>query len=600
MVMRPTIFVNQFPVRHLSVQDMTVHVYDYQLIAAETADSFAVVNRNLWKLGTAYGVKLGNSIVTNQPILPTYLANDEWKLLPQGERPLDPKVTSERKALERLHEKQLRAAIKRQVPQSSIDSAGKGFIWWSDDKVESQGDGWKALKGVVIDVVIDEDGWLNLEIDNHYRFHSPLTLHEWLEKYPDAPVNYVRNLDDKFSWYFLDATDEKASQVAIPDIGKTLAEYHLDKGVEESIIQESIVVRVKSTRKGKQSEVPHLSKLLRPSVSMEVLSYLEEQGDTSVSQILSRVRMSVNDRLDKGSNVAVWIAQKIYQQNFEEIRPKSITGTLFKAQPLIAHRNAPVSQARDVLTKGCLRVGETKFGFLSLLPEISGWPQEVRSQLLSTAKANGVSLDLDHLWLYDQLPSSEIERRGFWNRIAQEEQVKTVLVVSKRLGARKTQLRKEALQAGIALQFMYPNPNKFRSVNITLGLLLKASWQTVGMKMLDHPNAAELVIGFDAGTNKSLFYGTSAFAVLADGQSLGWEIPEAQVGESFSGEAIWNAILNILDRFRKLNDRLPRRVMLLRDGFVREHEFDAAIDSLEAEGIAVDLLEVHKSYQFAF
>jgi hypothetical protein len=596
MVMRPTIFVNQFPVRHLSAQDMTVYVYDYQLTTAETADSFAVVNRNLWKIGAAcYGVKLGNSIVTNQPILTTYLANDEWKLLPQEERQLSPKVPSERKALERLNEKQLRAAIRRLTPQSTIDSAGKGFIWWSDDKVEAQGDGWKALKGVVIDVVIDEDGCLYLEIDNHYRFHSPLTLHEWLEKYPDAPVNYVRNLDDKFSWYFLDATDEKADQVSISELGKTLAEYHRDKGVDSSVIQESIVVRVKSTRKGKQSEVPHLSKLLRPSVSMEVLSYLEEQGDSSVSQILSRVRMSVDDRLEQGAKVASWIAKKIYQQSSEEIRPKSMTGTLFEAQPLIAHRNIPVLQARDVLTKGSLRVGETKLGFLSLLPGILGWPPEVHSQLLSTARANGVSLDLEHLWLHDQMPSSEIDRRGFWNRIAQEEQVKTVLLVSKRLGARKTQLRKEALQAGIAIQFMYPNPNKFRSVNITLGLLLKASWQTVGMKMLDHPKAAELVIGFDAGTNKSLFYGTSAFAVLADGQSLGWEIPEAQVGESFSGKAIWEAILNILERFRQLNDRLPRRVMLLRDGFVREHEFDAAIDGLETEGIAVDLLEVHKS-----
>ena len=165
------------------------------------------------------------------------------------------------------------------------------------------------------------------------------------------------------------------------------------------------------------------------------------------------------------------------------------------------------------------------------------------------------------------------------------------------LGQRKTQLRSEALEAGIALQFMLPMPtaDRFRAYNITLGLLVKAGWLPVGLRQSTDPLAAELAIGFDAGTNKKLFYGTSAFAVLANGQSLGWEIPEAQAGERFSGPAIWNATATIIERFYALNDRNPKRVLLLRDGVVRDREFDITIAELTAEGIAVDLVEIHKS-----
>ena len=113
--------------------------------------------------------------------------------------------------------------------------------------------------------------------------------------------------------------------------------------------------------------------------------------------------------------------------------------------------------------------------------------------------------------------------------------------------------------------------------------------------MPKHEKAAELTIGFDAGTNRNLFYGTSAFAVLADGQTLGWEIPEAQIGERLSGEAVWSATLSLIERFHKLNERYPHRVMLLRDGFVQDAEFDKTLKLLDAEGIGVDLLEVHKS-----
>ncbi|MCS6793210.1 MAG: hypothetical protein N3E45_04260 [Oscillatoriaceae bacterium SKW80] len=56
----------------------------------------------------------------------------------------------------------------------------------------------------------------------------------------------------------------------------------------------------------------------------------------------------------------------------------------------------------------------------------------------------------------------------------------------------------------------------YKALNVALGVLYKAGWQPVCLA-LNEPEVAELIIGFDTGTNRQLYYGTSAFAVLADG-----------------------------------------------------------------------------------
>jgi argonaute-like protein implicated in RNA metabolism and viral defense len=135
----------------------------------------------------------------------------------------------------------------------------------------------------------------------------------------------------------------------------------------------------------------------------------------------------------------------------------------------------------------------------------------------------------------------------------------------------------------------------YRITNIILGLLLKAKWQSVGLEPLENEYTAEIVIGFDAGTNRSLYYGTSAFAILANGQSLGWELPEAQPGEKLNGQAVLRTVANIINRFKRKENRLPKRILLLRDGIVQCDEFEKAIAALQQDNIAVDLLGVRKS-----
>ena len=596
---RPAVCLNRFAVHTLSEQDRTVYRYNYSFSAPpEGPDIYRAVGSILYKIGRTVGTRLESEIVTAAPIASERLQNDEWSLHHMGSRVLNPAVSSERKALEQLNRKKLYWSL-RQLNGPRVERSGTGFVLWDERKVKKQGDGWKVLKGALVDVAVDEDGLLCLEIDTHYRFHSPWTVQQWLDTHPDVPLTYVRNVNDGRSWYFVEASDEQPERIRIAALNKTLVEYHQDLNAPAQAIQTSSVVYVRHTTKGNWDSdvVPHLSQLISPCLSMEVLSHVAERGDTEAKRVLTEVRSPINERLSTGTAIAESLIKKIYDNQRSGLKPQQRIAAQFKPRKLIAHRKVEVSRAKDVLTRGCLSVGETNFGCLYLQQTgVNEWPSAVKQQLLTVAKANGIALDLNHLHYGSELPDSDMARRRFWTAIA-EKDIKTMLVVSPMLGHYKTQLRGEALQAGIALQFMrpMPTPETYRAANVTLGLLVKAAWQTVGMQMPDDPQAADLVIGFDAGTNKRLFYGTSAFAVLADGQSLGWEIPEAQPGERFSNKAIWNAIMSIVERFQKLNGRKPKRILLLRDGFVRDREFDIALSELEKEQIAVDLLEVHKS-----
>ncbi|MBW4489255.1 MAG: argonaute PAZ domain-containing protein [Trichocoleus desertorum ATA4-8-CV12] len=593
--------INRFLVRELSHADRDVWSYNYRFEQSpEPEEIYKATSRILWNIRVP-GARLESRIVTSEEIAPERLKGDGWSLEIIGQEKLNPGNYQERLALEQLSRRWLEREL-RKAPGHRLDKApGGGFIWWNEKKAENCGRGWEVHSGVQLDVAISHEGCLYLEIDNHHRFYTPWLLHEWLEQYRDVPIDYVRNTYDDNSWLFQRVSQEQPNSVLIPNLNISVGEYHRQKGASTEEVDSSLVIYVKrANARQSDQEIAHLSRRLRPSISMEILSYLVEQDQPEAKEVFRNIRKPIAERLEQGGKVAKWIIQKLYRIDDSQPSPQKLSGFRFEAEPLIT-RTGTVSKPQEVIKRGCLRTGESKFGCLDLSGSRS-WPSLIRTQLISTANASHFNaLYLEEPQCREEYPDTDLARRRFWSDFAARG-ILTVLVVSPWLtDGVKIRLRREALQAGIALQFMLPMPRpeksneKYRATNITLGLLVKAGWQPVGVKMPDRDQVADIAIGFDAGTNRKLFYGTSAFAVLGDGQSLGWEIPEAQVGERFSGEAIWQATLNIIERFRDEAQRHPRRILLLRDGLVRDNEFDLTIRELESEGIAVDLLEVHKS-----
>jgi hypothetical protein len=300
--------------------------------------------------------------------------------------------------------------------------------------------------------------------------------------------------------------------------------------------------------------------------------------------------------LKKSQETAKKVLEQVYGIS-REVKALSTDGYVMPPAKLLASNNQKVDKVAKVRYKGCARVGETKFGCLNLYDEKHQYPEEVCKCLLEIAKNSSTEIDLDSYRTHQDLPESELDQQMFWQNWS-DEGIKTVLVVMPwSPNERKQKIRVQALQAGIATQFIVPMPNadSYKALNVVLGILCKAGWQPIRLEPLDHPECADLIIGFDTGTNRELYYGTSAFAVLADGQSLGWELPDVQRGETFSGKAIWQTVSKLVLKFHHSCKRYPKKLLLMRDGLVQEGEFQQTIEELAKKNIAVDVVGVRKS-----
>ena len=602
------VILNQFWIKELSEDDCKVYEYTCNFVETpESGQEFKAIANVCYKLGVS-ATQFGNKIITKQLVSADKLKTDTWEVKLNTTRILTPSNTDERKVLEKLERKFLSASLKRWGKTDVENAADGGLIWWvKEDGIEKFGNGWEVHRGRRIDVIINVSGSLFLEVDLHYKFFTPWTLHEWQNQYPDCPINYVHNTyPDKYgsykSWRYVSDSEETPDSLKLQHSGQSLAEYHINEaGATEEEIKESRVVYVKSAN-GYSSDqlIPHLSSRLEPSLTMEMLNYISEHSphfeEKSEAQgVFNYIRKSISSRLDESQKAVANIVSRIYKLDTDP-QPLRVNGYTLTEAKLYGHRGS-VSKTADVKSKGCVRVGELKFGCLNLADQSEKYPQLVEDCLKEVAKNSEAEIRLGKPRTKDVVPKSDLERQIFWQEWSNAG-VKTILVVSPRLSSsRKQKIRIEALKAGIATQFMIPTSKDdvYKAMNVVLGLLAKAGWQAVRLEPIDHPQAADLVIGFDTGTNRELYYGTSAFAVLADGQSLGWEIPDVQRGESFSGEAVWQTVSRLILRFREHCGRFPKRVLLMRDGLVQDGEFDKTIDKLKEENIEVDLIGVRKS-----
>jgi Argonaute PAZ domain len=602
------VILNRFLIKELTEDDCKV--YEYTCNFAENPESgqeFREIASICYRLGVI-ATQLGNTIITKKPVNSDRLKSEAWEVKLSAEKILSPTKDHERRALEKLERKALEAALTENwKDKTAVDKAADGgLIWWIKEKgVELFGNGWEVHRGRKIDVNINSFGSLFLEVDLHYKFYTPWTLHEWQDEYPECSIDYVRNTyKDKNNQYRTwryenEISEETPDSFKLQPSGQSLADYHHHIGATDEEIQSSRVVYVKSASGYRNDQIPHLSCRLTPSLTMEMLAYIAEKSNLEekgkVQEVFKYIRKSIDTRLKESERAVSQIASRVYGLEFFEPQPIKVNAyTLTKAK--LYGKKGAVDKTGDVRSKGCVKVGELKFGCLNLVND--KYPRSVEKCLTEVAENSGAEIRLGKPLTSERLPKGDLDRQKFWHDWAQKAGVRTILVISPWLSnAHKKQIRVDALKAGIATQFMLPmtKDDPYKAMNVVLGLLAKAGWQAVRLEPLDHPQAADLVIGFDTGTNRKLYYGTSAFAVLADGQSLGWEIPDVQRGERFSGEAVWQTVSSLIIRFYNICDRYPKRVLLMRDGLVQDGEFDHTIAALKEKDIEVDLIGVRKS-----
>ncbi|MDR7898611.1 argonaute PAZ domain-containing protein [Thermosynechococcus sp. JY1334] len=598
------VILNRFFVKNLTQQDLTFYEYQCQFTQVpEEGSEQKALSSVCYKLGVT-AVRLGNRIITRQPIDTSKMQTQGWQLQQIGCRELSCQKDHERQALESFERKILECKLKEKLKKARIEKDYEvGLIWWNtaEEGIEKRGDGWEVHKGGSINVRIEPDGKLYLEIDIHHRFYTPFTLEWWLKKYPDIQIKYVRNTyEDKKVWILENFSNKSPNDVEIKELGISLAAYHRQKDASEQEINESRVVIVRKTSDYKAKPVYHLSQRLSPILTVEILAQIAEQvrekrEKSEIQGVFDCIRKNINLRLSASQKTAERIFEHIYNLSRQPELLK-VNGFVMPRAKLLARNNKEINKTAEISSFGCAKIGETKFGCLNLSDDKAEYPEEVRKCLLQIAESSGTQIQIDYFFTKSEYPKDDLDQQRFWQQWA-DRGIKTVLVVMPwSPNEEKQKLRNQALKAGIATQFMVPvNVNDYKSLNVCLGLLCKAKWQPVYLKPLDHPEAADLIIGFDAGTNGRLYYGTSAFAVLANGQSLGWELPDVQRGETISGQAIWQVVSKLVLKFQDNFDSYPKKILLMRDGLIQKGEFEQTIEELNKKNIAVDILSVRKS-----
>jgi argonaute family protein len=602
--------LNRFEVKSLTEADRTFWVYTCRFDEPPDGTEFYRRLASVaYRVGVvAVAIRSRPELLTRDPIAPEHLQGEGWGLTLQETRVLDAQRPGDRQILESFERRFLETELRRTFRKLEVERAAEGgLIWWVTDGagIEKSGTGWEVHRGRHIDIHIEENGQLYLEVDLHYRFHTPQTLHWWVTTFPDIEetIRHVRNTYRKpdkpepLSWLYESWSEVDPESIEIPNLGISLAEYHRREGATVEEVQTSKVVYVKR-QKLDRTPVAHLSQRLTPSLTLEMLAVLKERSDitaaekSEIESVFACIRKNLSDRLTESQTTANRLRESIYGLT-AKVTPLRVVGVSLPKATLLAKGDRSILRVAEVKRAGCAVPGELHLGCLNLFNNARKYPDAVRECLEKVAQQTGVDLHIDSYRTQQDYPDESLAQTRFWRTWASEG-IRTVLVVMPR-SERKQTIRKQALQAGMATQFMVPLPkaNDYKAMNVVLGLLCKAGWQPV--RLQPQENWADLVVGFDTGTDRELYYGTSAFAVLADGQSLGWELPNVQTGEKFTGAAIWRTVSNLILRFEEKCDRPPRKVLLMRDGLVQSDEFEETIDHLTAEQIAVDVLGVRKS-----
>lgn len=606
-----SVYLNRFFLKSLSNQDKIVKIYkpEFQSMA-DVEELEKAISRLCWKVGVP-ATRWQNFLITQQDLETT--SGDNWTLIKQNDRQFNPNDRGMNKALTSLFKRYIQAKIEEQG-KGDVENR-RGGLLWENDKPIKRGENWSLHRGTFINTIVDEEGNLYLDIDIRYSLRTEKTLADWYAKHPDIEFKQVQNTyfsegaSGKITWELDEVTEINPREHILNGLGQSLAEYHLNspklkpQATPQDIEKGRVVFVIRPNKGGKRKNekpTPHIDTRLAPIITLETIAILAEQGDFEAKAVFRQTKEVTDKRFQVSLKTAQRIGNHFFGVDNNDILPLAKQAVQQKPAILVAARQQVVKDARRSLNKGCFRANDITVGCLHLDVGAGAshvFPEAIDSVLTEVEKSSRVAITRKPA--KTNFPEDPWKQQDFLDKVRRTG-VDVLLVVTKKwLGdSQKSQLRKKFLEAGLATQFFIPTQEssaKFKAENVVLGLLSKAGWQTIALQDTESAESADLAIGFDAGDARGFRYGTCAFAVSASGHFLGWELPEAQRAETIPSQIIQSTVGRIVKGFENQEGRLPKRILLLRDGFVQDNEFVEILQSLQNKKIAVDLVEVRKN-----
>lgn len=588
-----TVLLNRFFLRPLKEEDLTLELFEvlWEPPLVREENPFRLLGRLAGRVGrtaTPWNGKLlvRGSLGLREGEVRGEAGSYRFRLLPLGLVNLDLDQPENRKALERLAQKELEYGLREYVQRQGAElttgvpyEVEGGLLLGKEVK---SADGWSIRKGASLRIRLEPEG-LFLEVDIVHRIVPKLTLEEWLRRHPPPPRvrnTYPNQAGRRQTWVLVGVEESlRPEEVMVGEV--SLLAYHQARGRLGEREEPGRVVRVRD-EKGK--EAYHLSGLLEPVLSLEDLAELYPDGVPSL-QIIPQ------ERFEATHKVARLVARKVLGLT-EAPQPRK-TAALVLPRPQLRARDKRVSKPAEVLRVGALKARGAKVALL-VVDGPPAWPKALEEALRRLEVQHGVVLRREPPIPVSRKELQSLSLAASLDALAQAG-VGALLVSTPFLAwEERNALKRALLQRGFPSQFFNPPLEGHKLDNVLLGLLNKLGWRLLA---LEGSYPAELAIGFDAGAkgDRSLRYGGAACAVTADGGLLAWMLPEAQRGERMAGEVVWSMTQEALLRFRREHGRWPNQVLLLRDGKTQREEFTLTLQELERAGIGYDLVSVRKT-----
>jgi hypothetical protein len=162
----------------------------------------------------------------------------------------------------------------------------------------------------------------------------------------------------------------------------------------------------------------------------------------------------------------------------------------------------------------------------------------------------------------------------------------------------KQQLNSRHLPSQMVTETAFHNLRDFIDRNILLGILAKLghrAWQIHEM-----PGEADAFVGLDIGRKDGQALGAAAFALGRQGEVLGWgQLTTREQGETFEPRSLHTLLFDLAAQHQQKLGRPLERLVIHRDGTVKNSEMDCLLDLEQQLGRAglkgLDVVEIVKN-----
>jgi len=528
--------------------------------------------------------------------LPNVEVWDEAKIVEIGPIVLDP--MRDASLIERIIDEVLAASIPR-------DQYAYGFDYARERRVHRTNatGAIELYRGFRLQPRVLEDGRAALMVDLKHTIVSRETLDAFLARGEEVDGLHVAHVYDGNTATVVGLSAHAVSD-PVEDLGnKSLLEHHFEEGNLPSGLGVDPETRAVLVQYGDRV-YPHIPALLRPVMSLDAI---KEEDPSFAILVSGEIHRTIRDRFALAGAF------------IRSLRPLQIFNVQFRTEPGLAHElgyeigltNGANPEFRDGFTASFPAKGLRQAGLYRapqrvcagiLFPEGQEERAELFWETLAALMHDAFDIEMQRgprksYHLTDSL--------GFKDAAASYRGADVDIVLAIIPSARVARgeedsndpynpFKRAFARVGIPSQMVstmnVADPDML--LNLALGVVVKCGGIPWRVKHI--PGRPECFVGLDISHRDGVHLAASAHLFDADGTYIGWNCVTAQKGETIAERDLMDAIEDVLLAFKERHDRLPRTLVLHRDGRFTE-EAEGLVRLFHDHNIQYDFVEVKKS-----